>query len=145
MIETMEQAPCVLDGYLQFQRALIGGKLDTKIREQIALTVAQATLCEYSLAQHTFQARELGLAEDEIIASREARGTDSKTTATLEFARDLVDTGSAYSTLELTREGYSDSEIIEIVASVGLNVFENYFNLVAKTELDFPRVALRAA
>jgi alkylhydroperoxidase family enzyme len=34
--------------------------------------------------------------------------------------------------------GYSDSEIIEAVAFVALNVFVNYFNLVAKTDVDFP-------
>jgi alkylhydroperoxidase family enzyme len=36
--------------------------------------------------------------------------------------------------------GFSDAEITEIVANVALNVFTNYFNLVARTVIDFPRV-----
>jgi alkylhydroperoxidase family enzyme len=38
--------------------------------------------------------------------------------------------------------GYSDAEITEIVANVAVNIFTNYFNLVAQTEVDFPRVPL---
>ena len=38
--------------------------------------------------------------------------------------------------------GYNDAEIIEIVANVAVNIFTNYFNLVAQTEVDFPRVSL---
>jgi AhpD family alkylhydroperoxidase len=144
MLETMEQSPCVLEGYLQFSRALTDGQLDTRMRERIALTVAQATLCEYSLAQHTFRARGLGLTDDEIIASRQARDADAKIAAALRFARDLIADGSGYSTVELKHAGYSGAEIIEIVANVGVNVFESYFNLVAKTEVDFPRVPLNA-
>jgi len=53
MMKTLAQSPRVLEGYLQFSRALAGGKLHQKVREQIALAVAQANLCEYSLAYHT--------------------------------------------------------------------------------------------
>lgn len=53
------------------------------------------------------------------------------TTAAVRFARDC-------STVELREAGYGDAEIVEIVAQVALNVFENYFNTVAQTELDSP-------
>ncbi len=33
-----------------------------------------------------------------------------------------------------------DEEIVEIVAAVALNVFRNYFNLIAGTEIDVPLV-----
>ena len=36
--------------------------------------------------------------------------------------------------------GYSDGEIAEIVANVAINIFTNYFNHVAETEVDFPLV-----
>jgi hypothetical protein len=52
MIKTMAQSQNALEGYLQFRGALVGGKLSPKIRERIALTVAQAKRDEYSLAQH---------------------------------------------------------------------------------------------
>ena len=36
--------------------------------------------------------------------------------------------------------GYTDGEIAEIVANVAINIFTNYFNHVAETEVDFPLV-----
>ena len=39
--------------------------------------------------------------------------------------------------------GYSEGEIAEIVANVAINILTNYFNLVARTEVDFPRVSLQ--
>lgn len=138
MIKTMAQSPSALDGYLQFRRALVGGRLSPKISERIALTVAQANRCEYSLAQHTLLGRQHGLTEDEISDSREARANDEEIDVVLKFAHNLATRSGEYSPEELRHAGYSDSEIVEIVAYVGLNVFANYFNLVAKTEIDFP-------
>ena len=48
MVLTMAQSPRTLEGYLQFNRALTGGKLEPKLREQIALTIAQTNHCDYS-------------------------------------------------------------------------------------------------
>ncbi|MBV9513345.1 MAG: hypothetical protein JO280_04755 [Mycobacteriaceae bacterium] len=39
---------------------------------------------------------------------------------------------------QLRRAGYTDGEVGEIVANVALNLFTNYFNHVAATELHFP-------
>lgn len=39
--------------------------------------------------------------------------------------------------------GVSDAELLEVVANVALNVFTNYFNIVAGTEIDFPLVQHR--
>ena len=38
--------------------------------------------------------------------------------------------------------GYGEGEIAEIIAAVALNIFSNYFNHIAETEVDFPPVAL---
>lgn len=40
--------------------------------------------------------------------------------------------------------GFADSEIVEIIATIVLNIFTNYFNHVAETEIDFPRVKAAA-
>ena len=39
---------------------------------------------------------------------------------------------------QLRASGFSDGEITEIIANVALNLFTNYFNHVAGTEVDFP-------
>jgi uncharacterized peroxidase-related enzyme len=147
MIRTMAHSPGALEGYVQFRSALDSGTLSAKIREQIALAVAQANLCEYSLAEHAHRAAQLGLTKEQIMASREARAMDRATDAVLRFARDLAARRGECSLVELRESGYSDRNIIEVMAQVALNVFENYVNDVALTELDFPRVerAARAA
>jgi AhpD family alkylhydroperoxidase len=144
MIRTMAQSPCALEGYIEFKRALHGGTLAASIREQIALTVAQENLCEYSLAEHAHLATGLGFTRDQIQASREARAADCKTEAILRFARDLAARRGRFSVVELRENGCSDAEIVEVMADVALNVFENYLNDVALTELDFPRIGRSA-
>jgi alkylhydroperoxidase family enzyme len=36
--------------------------------------------------------------------------------------------------------GATDAELLEVVALVALNIFTNYLNIVADTEIDFPVV-----
>jgi alkylhydroperoxidase family enzyme len=47
---------------------------------------------------------------------------------------------------QLRSAGYSDEEIVDVIGVIALNLFRNYFNLIAGTEVDFPLVkAHRAA
>jgi AhpD family alkylhydroperoxidase len=142
MFKTMAHSPATLDGYLKFSRSLAAGSLTPELRERIALAVAQTGHCDYSLARHASLAGRLGLTSEEIRAARDSRGGDPKTAAALRFARDLITRSGDCSTVDLREAGYRDAEIVEIVAQVALNVFENYFNTVAQTELDSPLDAL---
>lgn len=61
----------------------------------------------------------------------------------MRFVREIVETRGHPSdeALEGAREaGYSDEEILEIVANVALTTFSNYTNDLAGTELDIPKV-----
>jgi uncharacterized peroxidase-related enzyme len=140
MIKTLAQSPGALEGFVQFRKALSASALSPEIREQIALAVAQTNLCEYSLAEHAYLAAQLGLKKEQIQASREARAMDKSVDAVLRFARDLAARKGECSVVELRDSGWSDSDIIEVIAYVSLNVFENYLNDVARTDLDFPKV-----
>jgi AhpD family alkylhydroperoxidase len=142
MMKTMAQSPAALEGYLNLSGALANGVFDPQLREQIALTVAQANRCEYSLAAHVTLGRKAGLTEDEILASLEARAADYRTDVALKFVRDLVISRGdllAENLRRLRDVDYRDRDIVEIVALAALNIFENYFNRVAGTALDFPR------
>ena len=66
-----------------------------------------------------------------------------KIDAALRFAKELVAESGDYSPSELQQAGFSDREIVEIIALVALNMFENYFNMVAKTDIDLPKVGLK--
>ena len=78
-----------------------------------------------------------------IEAARNAESADPKIDAILKFAKILVDKkGQADDddVAAIKEAGVSEGEIGEIVAYVALNILTNYFNTVAKTEIDFPVV-----
>lgn len=147
MTRTMAQSPAVLEGYLSLSGALGRGNITAKVREQIALAVGEANHCQYCVSAHTAIGKRVGLSLDDILASRDAHGADPKTTAALTFARLLVQnrgevTDAEFNAVQMA--GYTEGEIGEIVANVALNLFTNYFNHVAGTEVDFPKVELFA-
>ena len=41
--------------------------------------------------------------------------------------------------------GYSEAQVVEIVANVAINVLTNFLNNVAETDIDFPVVRAEAA
>jgi uncharacterized peroxidase-related enzyme len=142
MTRAMASAPVVLDGYVQFSGALSKGTLPAKVREQIALTVAQVNGCDYCLSAHSTIGKMVGLTAEQIRDSRLGTAVDPRTDALLRFARKVVETRGWVSDADLAdvREaGFDDSVIAEVVAHVALNVFTNYFNNVAETDIDFPR------
>ena len=141
---TMANAPSVLEGYLGFSGALAKGTLSAKVREQIALTVAQRNSCDYCLAAHSTVGKMVGLTEEQILDSRHGKAIDSKTDAVLRLAGLLVDNRGRVSDRELEEArtaGFNDATIAEIVATVALNIFTNYFNHVADPAIDFPKAA----
>jgi uncharacterized peroxidase-related enzyme len=143
MTRIMANSPAVLEGYLNFSGALAGGALSPKLREQIALVVAEANTCGYCLSAHTAIGKLVGLSPVEVESAREGVATDAKAGAALRFAKALVTERGFVNDGEiesLRRLGFSDGEIAEIIANVALNVFTNYFNHVAETDIDFPVV-----
>ena len=141
MMRTMAHSSEVLEGYLSLSNALGRGTLPAKVREQIALAVSEANGCDYCLAAHTALGRMVGLTAEQIGDSRRGEAIDPKVDAVLRFARKIVDHHGQVNDTDLAdvREaGYSDAAIAEVVAHVALNVFTNYFNIVAATEVDFP-------
>lgn len=144
MMATMGQSPAVLEAYLSFAGALAKGVLSARLREQIALAVGQANGCEYCLSAHSAGGKRVGLRAEEMVENRRGMAGDSKTAVVLRFAQDLVIQRGEVddAALRKLREaGYTETEIVEIVANVAVNIFTNYFNLVAQTEVDFPRVS----
>jgi uncharacterized peroxidase-related enzyme len=143
LMKTLATAPAALEAYLHFGAALGTGRLDAKFREQIALTVAQANSCEYCLSAHTAIGKMVGLTPEESTQSREAHAADAKRNAGLQFVQSLVVQRGEVSDEALARvkaAGFTDGDIAEIVANVAVNIFTNYFNHVARTEVDFPVV-----
>lgn len=148
LMKTFAASPAALEAYLNFSGALGGGLLDAKLREQIALTVAEANACEYCLSAHTAIGKMVGLDESEIVSGRRANSTDARTNAALTFAHQIVVKRGQVDDADVAAvraAGFGDGEITEIVSHVALNIFTNYFNHVAQTVVDFPKVTVSAA
>lgn len=144
MMRTMAVAPTVLEGYLQLSGTLAGGTLSAKLREQIALTVAQANGCGYCLAAHCAIGGMVGLTKEQVQDSRLGLASDPHAHAALSLARAIVDERGRVSDEELAfarKAGLNDAEIAEVVANVALSIFTNYFNNLAGTIIDFPVAA----
>ena len=145
MMRTMAHSPAVLDAYLAFSGALATGVLPAAIREQLALMVGQTNKCEYCVSAHSMLGGLAGLGPQQLADARRQRSTDPKAQAALSLAANIVERRGDVTDAQLAaarQAGLGDAEIAEVVAHVALNVLTNYFNQVARTEVDFPRVSL---
>jgi uncharacterized peroxidase-related enzyme len=135
-------SPAALDGLLGLTGALAKGALDVRTRERLALAVAEANGCGYCLAAHSYLAKNLAkLADAEIVANRSGGSADAKADAALRFAVRIVEARGHVGESEIAAvktAGYSDAQIVEIVAHVALNTFTNYVNEAFQTAIDFP-------
>ncbi len=142
-------SPAALEGYLGLSGALGKGKLAAATRERIALAVAQVNGCGYCLAAHTYLGKNVAkLSDAEILRNRAGHSDDAKADAAVSFAVKVAKQRGAVSDADvqgLRASGYSDAEIVEIVAHVALNTLTNYLNEVLKTDVDFPAVDVAAA
>ena len=78
-----------------------------------------------------------------MIRARKGTATEPKVEAALRFARALVRDRGVASDAEIAavrKAGFTDGEIVEIVGAVAANIFTNYLNHVAATDIDFPVV-----
>ena len=140
-LRLLAKSPATLTAYLHTEEGLAKGLLSPAQREQIALAVAEINGSLYCLAAHEAAGSRAGLSEEEILAARRAAAADPKTTALLHFVQAVVLQRGEINDEDfshLKHTGFSESEIIEIIANVGLNLFTNYFNILAQTDLDNP-------
>lgn len=141
LVATMAQSTALAKAYLGFSQALVGGVIRPQLREQIALAVGQANQCDYCLAAHSAIGSSVGLSADQVRDARLGSSPDSRTEAALKFARRIVEARGFVSdedVNEIRNADFGEAEIAEIIGHVALNMFTNYFNHVAGTEVDFP-------
>lgn len=141
----MGHSPHVLEGFLGFTGALAKGSLSATDREQIALAVAGFNRCQYCASAHTLLAQKVGVEAAETKKNLQGQSDSPRTFALIQFALKILQTKGSVSEVDFTaikEAGFSDEQVVEIVANVCTNIFTNYFNHVAGTEIDFPKVSL---
>lgn len=141
VFKMMANSPAVLDAYLKFSGALKSSKLSSNLAEQIAVFSANKNKCEYCEAVHSFILSDLGASNEEIKDIRNGVSSDAKTQAMLAFSNAVIEKIGKVSDDDLNKirqAGFSDEEILEIVANVSLNILTNSLNNLAEPLLDFP-------
>ena len=111
-------------------------------KEAIALAVGNQNGCDYCQAAHTVSARKTGLTEEQILAIRaDEVDFDPKLAIITEVARE-----AAARTRNVSEPvwqaaldaGWTEEELAEAFAHIAANLFTNYFNHYAGTELGVP-------
>jgi len=140
--KVMANSPAVLDSFLALGTAMGGAKIGGKLHHQIKLATSEANTCDYCNSILAHLGKQGGISANEILDGRKSSSSDSRTDAALKFASSVLDTRDKVGDDEVqaVREaGFSDGEIVEIVASVVVGCFTNFLNNVADTTLDIPR------
>ena len=144
MTKALANSPAALRAFLDLHSAVAGCSLDGAMRERIALGTAEHNACTYCLSAHAFLAKNVAkLDQGEIDAARRFTSGDERVAAGLRFARAVLEQRGQVSEGDLDQvraAAYSDGELAEIVANVALNTLTNYFNRMAYSEAEFPRV-----
>lgn len=141
MFRTLGSNPAVLDIVMTLQ-GKTRGFLDAKTRHTIALAVSQANGCDYCLAIHTYSSSELGgMSSEDIELARSGGSIDGKRATAARFAQRVVETRGQVSDEDIAAVrdgGYTDPEILAIVALSVQALLTNFINNVNLTEVDIP-------
>jgi len=144
LFRLLSNSPSELEGYLSLSRALSRGALSPQTGERIALAIAEINGCDYCLSAHTYLAKNVAnLGEAEIAENRNGCSNDAEADVAVGFAANLALSFGHVSEADIRsirRAGYNDAQIVEMVLQVALNIFTNYLNIAAETEIDFPVV-----
>ena len=143
LFRLMSLSPAVLNAQQDLQSALAKA-LDLKTRVKIALAVSQVNDCAYCLAAHSYHAfNQVKIDPKEIALNRSGHSSEPKTDAALRFARKVTETRGHVSNSDLAEvrdAGYSDAQVLEIVAVSAAYLLTNFLNNVADTDIDVPDI-----
>jgi AhpD family alkylhydroperoxidase len=133
MVSTMAHSPALLQGYLDFSRAMKRVKLPRALSEKISLAVQEWIGCAYCLAAHAEVGGAAGLTETDIALARQGTSTDARETALIALALRVLAEPAAITDDEVAEargHGWSERVIAELVGIVTLNLLTGAFNLL---------------
>ena len=147
-LKVLANSPTALKSFLGLHEIAGNGSLDEETRERIALALAQQNACEYCVSAHTAMGRKAGLSTAEMEANRFGTSQDTKAAVAVKFAKALAEHSGEVTTkeiLEVRDAGFSESDIVEIITHVGMNILTNMIGKASRVEIDFPKIELKLA
>lgn len=143
MMATFAQSPIAFNAWAMLLGSL-SKALDVKTRDSIRLAVSEVNGCNYCLTVHSFTAENMAkLSSDEITFARKGHSGDPKRDAALQFAIQVIETRGKVSEADFNavrNAGYSDANIMEIIALVAMYSMTNFLNNVFDPLMDFSAV-----
>lgn len=143
MIATFAHSPIAFNAWATLLGSL-SKALDVKTRDSIGLAVSEVNGCNYCLTVHSFTAEHMAkLSAEDITLARKGHASDPKRDAAVDFARKVIETRGkvSHDDVQAVRDaGYTDANVMEIVALVAMYSLTNFFNNVFDPEHDFPAV-----
>jgi len=144
MMAAFAQSPIAFNAWATLLGSL-SKALDVKTRDGIGLAVSEVNGCDYCLGVHSFTAEHMArMPAEDILLARKGHASDSKRDAAIQFARKVIETRGKVgdADVQAVRDaGYTDANVMEIVALVAMYSLTNFFNNVFDPEKDFPAVA----
>lgn len=147
ILRTMGHSPTAVEAYLGFSGALGKGKLSAGEREIIALATAGSNACDYCASAHTAVGGMAGLDKADMDSALNGGALEGRNGALAEISRKIVNNRGNLTDADIAAfeaAGFDKGDLIEVIANVAANIFTNYFNHIAATEIDFPVVKTRA-
>jgi uncharacterized peroxidase-related enzyme len=131
--------------------ATLGKSIGHKTRERIHVMTAEVNGCSYCLTAHSYLAAKLnGLEADDLELNRDGHSTDPQADAALQFAYKVAKNRGHIEDADLAAvraSGFTDAQIVDIVAETAFSFITNLFNNTFKTDLDpsFPPLEVRSS
>jgi AhpD family alkylhydroperoxidase len=137
-----EHSPAAAETYIATMNAIEDGELAPHEREAVILAISRYNDCHYCARTHAFLGAEAGLSNEAIEAiHRGGLPEEPRLRALVQATRLLLDKRGWLERddiEDLTSRSIGRTELYEINVLIGLKIFSNYVNHVARTEVDEP-------
>lgn len=120
--------------------ATLGKSLGPQTRERIHIAIAEVNGCDYCVSAHTYLGGKLsGLKKDDMDLNREGHSTDPKADAAVQFAQKVAKSRGHIEAADFAAvraAGYTDAQVIDLVAELAFSFVTNLFNNTFQTDID---------
>jgi len=144
MFRTMAHRPEIFQTIIAHMEAVLNtGTLPKALKELVIVRTSQINQTPYCLASHTTIARKLGWSELQIesLGNAAASGEFSeREKAAIHLAEVMTSDAHSYSDAEFAalRSHFSEGEVVELMAAIGLFNYFNRFNDLLRMEPTLP-------
>ena len=133
------RSPDVLNAEANMQ-AVLGKSLGHDTRERLHIMTAEVNGCNYCLSVHIYVGGKFNhLSKEEMELNRQGHSTDPKADAALQFGYKVAKSRGHVTDADfeaVRAAGFTDEQIIDIVAETAFSFTTNLFNNTFKTDID---------